>query len=397
LKITHYIARRYVFSRSKSSAINIITGITAVGIFAGALVMFVVLSVFSGLREYSYSFIKGSDPDLKLVATVGKTLDFTPEIQTKLQKVAGIASYSKFLEERALLRYESKEQIAYIKGVDQVYNQVNPVEDFVYMGQWDIEPNQAVVGHAIAYRLSVGVFDYENNMEIIVPKKGKGSLSQNDFNQITVHPVGIYSFNDEEIDAKYVYTHLVLAQHLLELDEKKITGIDFKLSEDASEKQVRSALKEIFGENILLKNRMELNETLHKMHNTENLIVYLIITLVVIITLFTLVGTIIMVILDKQLNLKTLYNLGLRISELRSIFLMQGLLLSFLGCVLGLILGIGVVLIQQYFQIWMLSDTLPYPVKFSFVNLLVVFVTIMVLSYIASKIASNRISEKLFS
>src|SRR5690606_9238186 len=129
------------------------------------------------------------------------------------------------------------------------------------------------------------------------------------------------------------------------------TGIDIKLKEGASEKKVRQELKEIFGENISVKNRMELNETLHKMHNTENLIVYLIITLVVIITLFTLVGTIIMVILDKKENLKTLYNLGLRITELRSIFLMQGLFLSFLGCVLGLILGIAIVLIQQYFQI----------------------------------------------
>jgi len=395
LKVPFYIAKRYVFSRSKSSAINFITGITAVGIFIGALVMFVVLSAFSGLREYTFQFINGFDPDLKLVTTVGKTFDFTPEKEQKLKTIEGIEYYSTFLEERVLLRYDSKEQIAYIKGVDENFEFVNPVEDFIYMGEWVPEANQAVVGYVIAQKLSIGIFDYESTLQIVVPKAGKGSLSQDDFSKVTVRPLGIYSFSDEDIDSRYVYTGLPLAQHLLQLDENKVSGIEFKLKKGASENKIKAELINIFGKDISIKNRMELNDTLHKMHNTENLVVYLIITLVIIITLFTLIGTIIMMIWDKKQNLKTLYSLGLQVKDLRKIFLYQGLLLSFLGCISGLVLGIIVVLLQQQYGFWMISPTLAYPVKFTFQNIIIVLLTIMILAFLASKIASDRVSEKL--
>lgn len=396
MKVSFYIAKRYVFSRSKSSAINFITGITAVGIFVGALVMFVVLSVFSGLKEYSLSFVKGYDPDLRIVSTVGKTLELTPEKEEKLNEIEGIQLYSKYLEERVLLRYDSKEQIAYVRGIDQNFNNVNPVEEFVFLGEWNPEGNEAVIGYIIAQKLSVGIFDYENNLQVLVPKTGKGTISQDDFNKITLVPTGIYSFNDEDKDAKYVYTNLPMVQYLLQMDSTKVSGIEFKLKPEASENRIKAQLTDIFGTDTDIKNRTELNQTLHKMLNTENLIVYLIITLVIIITLFTLIGTIIMVVLDKKQNLKTLYNIGLSIKGLKQIFLYQGILLSFFGCVLGILLGVVIVLIQQKFELWMLSPTLPYLVNFTFENILIVFFTIMFLSYIASKIASSRVSERLF-
>lgn len=395
MKVPFFIAKRYVFSRSKSSAINIITGITAVGILVGALVMFVVLSVFSGLREYSLSLVKGYDPDLKIVSTVGKTLDFTSDKEQKLQQIDGIEQYSRFLEERVLLRYDSKEQIAYVRGVDENFEKVNPIEEFIFLGEWNPDGNEAVIGYIIAQKLSVGVFDYENNMQMLVPKGGKGTISQDDFNKITLKPTGIYSFNDEDKDSRFVYAHLPMIQYLLEVDSTKISGIEFKLKQGASENRIKTELQQVFGKDTEIKNRMELNDTLHKMLNTENLIVYLIITLVIIITLFTLIGTIIMVILDKGQNLKTLYYIGMTIQDLRKIFFYQGVLLSFFGCVIGLVLGFMVVILQQQFEIWMLSATLPYPVKFTIQNVLIVFSTIMILIFIASKIASSRVSEKL--
>src|SRR5690606_20461329 len=317
MKIPFYIAKRYVFSRSKSSAINFITAITAVGIFIGALVMFVVLSVFSGLKDYSLSFVKGYDPDLRIVSTVGKTLDLTADKEQKIKQIEGIEQYSKYVEERVLLRYDSKEQIAYIRGVDQNFNSVNPVEEFVFLGEWNPEGNEAVVGYIIAQKLSIGIFDYDNSLQILVPKAGKGTISQEDFNKITLKPTGIYSFNDEDKDARYVYTNLAMVQYLLQMDSTQVSGIEFKLKAGVAENRIKGELTEIFGKDTEIKNRTELNETLHKMLNTENLIVYLIITLVIIITLFTLIGTIIMVVLDKRQNLKTLYNIGLPIKGLK--------------------------------------------------------------------------------
>lgn len=396
MNVAFYIAKKYVNSRNSSSAINIITGITAVGILVGAMVMFVVLSAFSGLREYSLSLINGSDPDLKLTSIVGKTIDFTKEEQQKLDEIDGIAHYSAFLEERVLLRYKSKEQIAYIKGVDQNFDAVNAVDDFIYMGEWLPEDNQAVIDYNTAYRLSIGIFDFENTLEIMVPKAGKGSFSHEDFNKVKVRPIGVYSFDNDDKATNYVFVGLPMAQQLLDLSPNKISGLEFKLKPKASENKVKSAIQAAFGSDVLVQNRTELNQTLHKMLNTENLIVYLIITLVIIITLFTLIGTIIMVVLDKRDHLKTLFNLGMPIKDLRKIFLYQGILLSFLGCVIGLLLGITIVLLQQKFSLWMLSPTLAYPVSFSFLNLFIVFATIMTLSFLASKIASDRVSEKLF-
>lgn len=357
--------------------------------------MFVVLSVFSGLREYSLSFVKGYDPDLKIVSTVGKTIDFTSDKEQQLKQIDGIEQYSRFLEERVLLRYDSKEQIAYVRGVDSSFEKVNPIEDFIFLGEWNPDGNEAIVGYIIAQKLSVGVFDYDNSLQILVPKAGKGTITQDDFNKITLRPTAIYSFNDEDKDSRYVYTNLPMVQYLLQVDSTKVSGIEFRLKSGASESRVKSELTQIFGTDTEIKNRMELNDTLHKMLNTENLVVYLIITLVIIITLFTLIGTIIMVILDKRQNLKTLYNIGLPIRDLKKIFLYQGLLLSFLGCLFGLLLGIIIVLLQQKFGFWMLSPTLPYPVKFTLINVCVTFLTIMFLSFIASKIASSRVSEKL--
>lgn len=396
MNVAFYIAKKYVNSRNSSSAINIITGITAVGILMGAMVMFVVLSAFSGLREYSLSLINGSDPDLKLTSIVGKTIDFTKEEQQKLDEIEGIAHYSAFLEERVLLRYKSKEQIAYIKGVDQNFGAVNAMDDFIYMGEWLPEDNQAVIDYNTAYRLSIGIFDFENTLEIMVPKAGKGSFSHEDFNKVKVRPIGVYSFDNDDQATNYVFVGLPMAQQLLDLSPNKISGIEFKLKPKASESKVKSAIQAAFGSDVLVQNRTELNQTLHKMLNTENLIVYLIITLVIIITLFTLIGTIIMVILDKRKHLKTLFNLGMPIKDLRKVFLYQGILLSFLGCMIGLLLGIAIVLLQQEFSLWMLSQTLAYPVSFSFLNLFIVFATIMALSFLASKIASDRVSEKLF-
>jgi len=395
LKVSFYIARRYVFSRSKSSAINIITGITAIGIFVGALVMFVVLSVFSGLKDYSLSFVKGYDPDLKIVSTTGKTIDFTADKKTKLDQIEEIEHYAKFVEERALFRYESKELIAYIKGVDQNFENVNPINDFVFLGEWIPEKNLTVIGSTIAYKLSIGIFDYDNTLQVLVPKGGKGTISQDDFRKINLKPVGLYSFESEEMDTRFVFVDIEMVQHLLELDSTKISGIEFKLKPNASENKVKSELATIFGKQVSIKNRIELNDTLYRMLNTENWIVYLIITLVIIITLFTLIGTIIMAVLDKKQNLKTLYNIGMTIKDLRKIFLFQGILLSFFGCLSGLFLGFVLVLLQQQFDIWMLSPTLAYPVKFTIENTLIVFFTIMILSFIASKIASNSVSEKL--
>lgn len=392
-----YIAHRYLRSNSKNSAINIINRIASLGIIVGAMALFVVLSVFSGLKEFSLSFTNEIDPDLKATPTLGKSFFVTPQQNQDIKKIAGIASFSKIIEERVLFTFADKQEVTYLKGVDTQFTKVNAIEKKLYNGQW-LQPNtyQVVVGYGMAQKFSMGLFDYNTALEVMVPRPGKGTITipSEAFNQTDLIPIGIYSIS-EDLDSKYVFADLGLAQELLEYQPNQISGIEFKLRPNADEDAIIEQLQTIFKNKITLKNRAQLNESLYKMLNTENIAVYLIFTLVIVVALFNLIGALIMMILDKKGNLKTLFNLGTEIKSLRNIFLLQGTLLSVYGGIIGLLLGIVIVLLQQQFEWIMITPTLAYPVVFSVENIAIVMVTIITLGFLASLIASSRVSKKL--
>nr|WP_294933735.1 FtsX-like permease family protein [uncultured Flavobacterium sp.] len=392
-----YIARRYTVSFSKSTAINIITGIATVGIIVSAMALFVVLSVFSGLREFSLSFANETDPDLKVTNTVGKSLLLTSTQEKQLSQSKNIALYSKIVEERVLFSFNEKQEVAYLKGVDSIFRKTNPFEKKIYAGQW-LKPNtsQVVVGYGIANKLSMGLFDFNNVFKVFVPKPGKGQIENPEeaFNESALVPMGIYVINDD-LDAKYVFADLPLAQELLQYQPNQVTALEIKLKPDVSEEEAIAELSGIFKNSVTIKTRAQLNDSLHKMLNTENIAIYLIFTLVIIIALFNLVGALIMMILDKKANLKTLFSLGAEIRHLRNIFLLQGSLLTFFGGIIGLLLGIAFVILQQKFALIMITANMAYPIKFEILNVVIVLATIISLGLIASWIASSRVSKNL--
>lgn len=392
-----YIAKRYSISTSKNNAINIINRIASVGIIIGALALFVVLSVFSGLKEFSLSFTNAIDPDLKLNATLGKSILITPEQERQIKQIDDLVSYSKIIEERVLFTFDGKQQVTYLKGIDSLFTKVNPVEKNLFNGQW-LAPNtnQVVVGYGIAQQFSMGLLDFNRPLQVFVPKPGKGAIEypEQAFNQSDLLPIGIYTVN-EDLDSKYVFADLGLAQELLEYKPNQVSGLEIKIQKGSNEKVVIEQLQTIFNNTITVKNRAQLNESLYKMLNTENIAVYLIFTLVIVVALFNLIGALIMMILDKKGNLKTLFNLGVEIKDLRKIFLLQGTLLSVFGGVIGLLLGIVIVVLQQQFELVMITPTMPYPVVFTLENVWIVLATIISLGFIASLIASSRVSKKL--
>ncbi|MBX9806684.1 MAG: ABC transporter permease [Flavobacteriaceae bacterium] len=392
-----YIAKRYIFSNSKNNAINIINRIASMGIIVGAMALFVVLSVFSGLKNFSLSFSNNIDPDLKISSTLGKSFFISPNQENQIKKIEGLTSYSKIIEERVLFTFNGKQEVTYLKGVDSNFSKVNAIKKTLYNGEW-LKPDtyEVVVGYGIADKFSMGLLDYNNSLEILVPKPGKGTIENPEeaFNKVVVAPVGIYAIS-EDYDSKYVFADLGLAQELLEYKPDQISGIEVKEKKGADENAIVSKLQTIFNNKITIKNRAQLNESLYKMLNTENLAVYLIFTLVIIIALFNLIGALIMMILDKKANLKTLLNLGTEIKDLRKIFLLQGTLLSVFGGIIGLLLGIPLVLLQQHYELVMITPTLAYPVVFTVENVLIVLATIVTLGFIASLIASSRVSKKL--
>jgi lipoprotein-releasing system permease protein len=397
LNFPFYIAKRYLKSANKNNAINIINGIASLGIIVSSMVLFVVLSIFSGLVNFSLSFSNDFDPDLKISSTLGKSYTISPQQEQKIKTIDGVASFSKIIEERVLFMFDGKEQFTYLKGVDASFLKVSNIKKGLFNGQWlSPKTSQVVVGYGISQKLSLGIFDFNNAFEVFAPKPGKGNIENSDdaFTKIGLIPVGIYAVS-EDLDSKYVFSDIELARELLGFQPNQITTLELKLKPNTDEDRIKEQLQTIFNNKITIKNRAQLNDALYKMLNTENTAIYLLFTLVIILTLFTLAGAIIMMILDKRGNLKTLYNLGTEVKDLRKIFLLQGTLLSVLGGVLGLVLGIILVLIQQQLEVIMITPTLAYPVAFLFKNVLIVLITIISLGFIASLIASSRVSKKL--
>jgi lipoprotein-releasing system permease protein len=386
-----------LFSKSKNNAINIISRIAAAGIVVSAMSLFVVLSVFSGLRDFSMQFTNSLDPDLKLNAVNGKSFIISAEKAIQLKSVPELADFSKIIEERVLFNFVDKQMVTYLKGVDSNFVNVNGSSKKLFTGFW-LKPDtyQVVIGYGIATKLSLGLLDFNNPFEVYVPKPGKGTIENEEdaFNKSVLIPVGIYNISDD-LDSKYVFADLKLTQELLQYTSNQVSGIEIKLKPNSNQAAAIQAINAIFKNKVEVKTREQLNETMYKMLNTENVAVYLIFTLVIIIALFNLIGALIMMILDKKNNLKTLTYLGAEVSNLRFVFLLHGVLLSFFGGVFGILLGIAIVLFQQQTNFIMVSESLPYPVVFNLFNLFVVLATIVLLGFAASLIASSRVTKKL--
>ena len=309
-----------------------------------------------------------------------------------------IAHYSKVVEERAFFNYRDKSHIASIKGVDANYLLVNNIDTAIYIGEW-LDKNAiqtVVIGNGVSSTLSLGAYDFIESLKVYVPKPGKGYISNPNtaFSQINLQPIGVFKLT-EELDKKYVFSHLELAQSLLNYKSNQISAIELKLSPSVDENEFLEVLQNKLGSSFKIETREQLNAVFHKMLNTENLVSYLVFTLILIIALFNVIGAIVMMILDKKENLKTLFSLGASIQEIKRIFILQGFLLTFFGLLIGLFLSIAFVVLQKEYGLIMITAELAYPVEFSLNNVVIVFFTILILGFLSAKIASSRISSKI--
>lgn len=373
------------------------TLIASVGVIIASAALFIVLSVFAGLKDYSLQFSSFVDPDLKLLPADGKSFSFSEGDKKQLKNIKGISSFSEVIEERIIIKSENKNLIATLKGVDSNFLDVTHVDSMVSKGYW-LTPNsnEVVSGWGISHNLSFGILDFRKSLSLYVPKPGKGQISsiKGAYNAVYVNNVGLFDIN-EELNDKYVFSDISLAKQLLNYNENQISALEIKLNPDIDEEEVRDTLNTIFSNRFIIKNREQLNDALFKMLNTENLAIYLIFTLVIIIALFNIIGAIIMMILDKKKSLNTLFNLGTEPKLIKSIFFWQGSLMTVISGIIGVFIGFLIVFFQQQFDLVMLTPELPYPVRLNSFNIILVLVTIVVLGILASRIASQRITKKL--
>ncbi len=396
LRFSTYIAKRYLFTKTSNNAINIITVIASFGVIVGSLALFIILSGFSGLRTFSYGLIDSASPNIKISATKGKSFLITDTITKIINNNSSIQATSRVIEERVFLEYEEKNEIAFIKGVEANYPEITRIDSTLSVGIW-IDTNYvntAVIGRTIALKLSLGIRNSTEPLRILVPKPGTGFINpQNAFYKTEVQIIGLYS-GTEEFESKYVFVYIDQAANLLNFTKNQITSFEIKLKENSNVDDVAEQLQSALGTDFKVETKEQLNEVFYKVINTENFVSYLIFTLIIIIALFNVIGSIIMMIIDKKDNLKTLFSLGATVSEIKKIFVLQGFLLTLFGMIFGLVLGVILVFLQQKYGWFMITESLAYPVEFQFSNLLIVIFTITILGFIAAKIASSRITRE---
>ena len=385
-----------MFAKSSQNVINIINRVTAFVVVLGAAALFIVLAGFAGLKHFTLSFSSTFDPDLKILPAKGKYLSLTSQDTLKLQQISQVAHFTKVLEEQVFLTHNQKNHIAYIKGVDEQYPKVNEIDSIIVLGNWQLTPPSVVVGGTIFNKLGLNLTDASSPLQIVVPKAGKGSILSDPmpYRQAFSVVQGIYQLT-EDLDKKYVFSSLDEARFLLGVTPDKVSAIEVKLAPQADEKTATEAIVRAFEQPVIVKNRVQLNDALYRMLNTENIAVYLIFILVLIIALFNLVGAIIMMILDKKDDLQTLYALGMNQRQMRQIFFWQGTMASVVGATIGIALGAVIVWLQQQFSLVMISPTLAYPVAITPMNTLIVLVTIVVLGLLASLVASSRVKNRM--
>lgn len=390
MKLSLYIAKRYLLAKKSRNAINIISGVSVAGVAVGTMALIIILSVFNGLETMVRSIFNTFDPDIKITSAEGKTFIADSSRLKLLANVEGLSCYSLTIEENALLKYGDKQYIATIKGVDDNYTMVTDIDSTMWEGDFVLTSDRgrpyAIPGVGVAQYLGIRV-NFITPLNIYVPRKDGSSLNAEDaFNKKYIFPSGIFQI-EKDYDSKYVYIPLAFARELTEI-EKGVTSIEIKFKPDANPRSVQKKIKRIFDKGFIVQNRYEQQEIFYKVMKSERLAIFFILTLILTIASFNIIGSLTMLIIEKERDIEILKSLGANSDLIRKIFIFEGWLISIIGAVSGIILGFIICWIQQTFGVVKLqSETLimdSYPVLMKLKDFIIVPATVLLIGYWAA-------------
>ena len=404
MKLSLYIAKRYLFAKKSRNAINVISSVSVAGVTTGTMALIIVLSVFNGLETLVRSIFNTFDPDLKITASLGKT--FIPDTSklTLLSNVRGVACYSLCLEEDALLKYGDKQYIATIKGVDDNYSNVTGIDSTMWDGKFILKGENgrffAIPGLGIANYLGINI-NFITPLNIYVPRRSAGTdlNPENAFIRKFIFPSGIYQV-EQEYDSKYVFIPLDFARELLE-DKSEVSSVEVKFAGGADESSVQKNVKNIFGKGFVVQNKYEQQEIFYKVMRSERVAIFIILTLILVIASFNIIGSLTMLIIEKERDIEILKSLGADNNLIRKIFIFEGWLISVFGALAGILLGFFICWLQQrYGLVRLRSDSLimsAYPVVMEFRDFIIVPTTVLLIGYWAAWYPVRYLTKKYLS
>lgn len=392
-----YIARRYLFAKKSTNAINIISTISVLGVFVGSAALIIILSVFNGFEEVVLKMFNTITPHLVIAPVKGKTFDPNTAYFKQLKSNKGIYSYTEVLSENALLRYHDKQSVGLVKGVSTAYLKNKSLDSITIQGKFVIQnssgPN-AVIGSAIQNYLMVNTNDPFTQLQIFSPKKGITTSSVNpadDFMDLYIPVSGVFEVQQDFDNIAIV--PLSFARKLLQ-EDKKISSIEINLQKGVDADDFKSMIEDQLGTQFVVKDRIEQNKALYNILGTEKWAVYIILTFILIIAIFNIIGSLTMLVIDKLKDIAILSSLGAGKSLIKKIFLFEGMMITMTGCIFGLFAGFLFCLLQQKFGwVKMSQENLlisnAYPIGLKWKDFLLVFITVSIFSFMASALSSN--------
>jgi lipoprotein-releasing system permease protein len=388
------IAKRYLFAKKSTNAINIITGISVFGIAVQTAAFILVLSVFNGFEDLLIGLFSNFNPEVKVTPLKGKTFSTDSIDLLALQQIEGIEYISQTLEELSFFEYRGNQVFGKLKGVDTNFVKVSSIDSTIREGVYATqlaEMSFAILGVGMQNKLRVDLNDDFTTIEVYIPKDGQvGTLSQ-PFRKLSLYPIGAFAFQ-QDFDQQYVITNLNFVQRLLE-SPNQISALEIKLKTEKSSKDVITQIKNVLGKDFKVQNRYEQDETFLKLINIEKWLSFAILTLTLLLLAFNLIGSLWMIVLEKQKDIAILQSMGMYRTTIRNIFLYEGLLICSFGLIIGFAVALVFFVLQKAYGIIPIPEGFvvdAYPISIRPLDFLVVIVVVFSIGLLASFPAAYR-------
>ncbi len=398
MKFPLYIAWRYLLAKKSHNAINIITLVSVVGVAVGAMALVVVLSVFNGFEKLILSLFNAFHPDMEITLDVGKTFSMGDFPMEEVSNIPGVVSYSQVMEETAMLSYRDRQHLVSLRGVDDSYRHITGLDTMMIQGEYllsDAGRDFLILGQGVAYMINASIHDYLYPIDIYVPRRGRtaGLHPAQAFNASSHFASGIFSVQ-AEYDMEYVIVPLGLMRRLLAYDDE-VTALVLGIDPAFNHNRVQQQIREVTGPDYVVRNRLQQQEFLYRVMQSEKWAIYFILTFILLIAAFNIVGSLTMLLIEKRRDISVLRSMGASRRLVRRIFLLEGLLISMGGAVAGILLGGGIAWLQMHYGLVPLQaegvfiiDA--YPVVVKVADLVMVALTVFLIGMLASMIPLNN-------
>ena len=401
-----FIAKRYLFSKKSHNAINVISAISVCGVALATLAMVCTLSVFNGFQDMVATFFTAFDPQIKITSVKGKVFDGSLPVFQKIKSMPEIAVYSESVEDNAMVQYKGRQVMAVIKGGEDNFDKLTPIDSILF-GRGELVLHDEVVDYAIPglqllSTLGTGI-RFLDPLEIYAPKRGTRINMSNPMSSFVSDELfssGLtFTVNQEKYDASYILTSIGFARRLFQYTTE-VSAINLRLTPNANEDEVISQLKKTLGDEFRIQNRYEQQADTFRIMEIEKLISYLFLTFILMIACFNVIGSLSMLIIDKKNDVNTLRNLGASDAQIVKIFLFEGRMISFIGAVAGVLIGLALCLIQQEYGVISLGQSGSfivdaYPVSVHAWDVIAVFVTVLVVGFLSVWYPVRYLSRRL--